>query len=118
MTMPGQMPITDFRQLDETNKTLILWQGLVDTWSKLQETINHQKEIEADTRVHHKLLVTGNGDPALMERVRVLEKFVADVRYWVRLVIGLLVAQFVTFTTASIIAYAKFLPVLEALAKK
>lgn len=118
MTMPGNIPITDFRQLDETNKSLLMWQGLTDTWNKLQETIDHQKEIEADTRVHQKLLITGNGEPAIMERIRSLETFVKDVRYWVRLVIGLLVAQFITFTTASVIAYVKFLPVLERLAAK
>lgn len=114
--MPGQVPITDFRQMDDTNRSLLIWQGLTDTWNKLMETIEHQKNIEADTRVHQKLLITGNGEPAIMERIRSLEDFVKNFKYWVRFVIGLLIAQFITFTTASIIAYLKFLPVLEKLA--
>lgn len=67
---------------------------------------------------HEHLLVTGNGDLPILERLRNNEKFIDGVRYWVRIVIGLLVAQFITFASASVIAYMKFLPVLERLANR
>lgn len=117
MQMPNQIPITEFKNLTESDKTLIVWQGLMDTWTKLQETIEHQKEIEADTKVHHKLLITGNGDPSLMERIRNVEKFVTDFRYWARFVGGALILQTLTFAFAVIVALIKFLPLLEQLAK-
>ena len=116
--MPNQVPISDFRALDETNRSLLVWQGLSDTWTKLMETIDHQKEIEADTRVHQKLLITGNGEPSLMERVRNLESFASAWKYWMRFIGGALIIQTITFGFAVAIAVIRFLPLLEALAKK
>lgn len=115
MTMPNK--ITDFRSLTDTDKNLLIWQGLQDTWTKLMETIDHQKEIEADTKVHQKLLVTGNGEPSLMERMRNAEKFINNFGYWARFIGGALIVQTITFGVAIIIALVRFLPVLEQLAK-
>lgn len=112
------LPITEFKNLTETDKALIVWQGLTDTWTKLQETIEHQKEIEADTRVHSKLLLTGNGEPSLLERMRAIEKFQKDFEYWAKFIGGALLLNFIGFFTGIVIAIVRFLPVLERLANK
>ena len=118
MPTPAQIPITEFRNLDETNKNLLIWTGLTDTWGKLMETIEHQKEIEADTRVHNKLLITGNGEPSIMERVRSLEKFEDTFQYWAKFIGGALLLNFLGFSIGIFVAIVRFFPVLEALAKK
>jgi hypothetical protein len=65
-----------------------------------------------------KKAVFGNGEPGLDEIVRNHAKFIDEMRYWTKLVIGLFIAQFIGFTTASVVAYIKFLPVLEKLASQ
>jgi hypothetical protein len=79
---------------------------------------NRVIEQESDIQTLNKVVLMGNGELPLREQVRNHAKFIEEVRYWVKIVIGLFVAQFVGFTTASIIAYMKFLPVLEQLAKQ
>lgn len=116
--MPNKIPISDFRNLDETNRSLLVWQGLMDTWNKLEETIEHQKNIEADTRVHDKLLLTGNGEPSLMERVRRLEEFENKFEYWAKLIGGALLLNFIAFFVGTMVAIIRFLPVLERIANQ
>jgi len=115
--MPNnQMPINEFKNLSDTDRSLIVWQGLTDTWAKLIETIDHQKVIEADTKVHDRLLVTGNGEPSLLERMRVVEKFIGNFNYWAKFVGGALIIQTITFFFAIIVALVQFLPLLKKLA--
>ena len=113
-----QIPISDFRNLDETNRSLIIWQGLTDTWTKLEDTIEKIDNIDAESKVHHKLLITGNGDPSLMERVRNLEKFENKFQYWARFLGGAMILNFLGFLAATIIAIVRFLPLLEKLANQ
>ena len=114
--MPQQIPISDFRSLDETNRSLIIWQGLTDTWSKLQEVIEKQDELDSSSKVHQKLLITGNGEPSVMERIRNLEKFEERFQYWARFLGGAMLLNFLGFLAATIIAIVRFLPLLEKLA--
>lgn len=111
-----QMPLTDFKNLSDTDRSLIVWQGLTDTWAKLNQAIEFQKMIEADTKVHEKLLITGNGEPSLMERMRAAEKFIGNFGYWTRFIAGAIVVQTITFMFAIVVALFRFLPVLEKLA--
>jgi hypothetical protein len=77
---------------------------------------NRVIEQESDIQTLNKVVLLGNGELPLREQVRNHQKFVDEVRYWTKLVIGLFIAQFIAFTAASFIAYVKFLPVLERLA--
>lgn len=116
--MTNRPSITDFRNMDETNRTLLIWQGLSDIWNKLQETIDHQKEIEADTSVHHRLLITGNGELSVLERLRREEDFTKGMKYWLRFVGGALILQTLTFFVGIIVALIRFLPILERIAQQ
>lgn len=109
--------ITEFKGMDDTNKSLLIWQGISDIWNKLMVLIDNQKTIESDIRTHDKILITGNGeDPSLLERVRNLEKFQSNFLYWARFLGGALILNFIGFSAGIIIAVVKFLPVLERLA--
>jgi hypothetical protein len=112
-TMPNPLPLSDFRELTDTNKYLVIWQGLSDIWNKLDETLEKEKSLEADVHVHEKLLITGNGDPAVMERIRNLENFVKSFKYWTGFVFGALIIQTLAFAWAVFVALVKVLPVLE-----
>jgi hypothetical protein len=111
------IPLKDFKNMDESTKALILWQAYIDSWTKINETISHQKEIEADTRVHNKLLITGNGEPSIMERLRNAESFIGGMRYWAKFLVGALIIQTITFFFGVIVALVRFLPILERLAQ-
>jgi hypothetical protein len=111
------IPLKDFKNMDESTKALILWQAYIDSWTKINETISHQKEIEADTIVHHRLLITGNGAPSVMERMRNIEKYIEDQKYWTRFLVGALILQTLTFLGATIVALIQFLPVLQRIAQ-
>ena len=74
-------------------------------------------DIQHQQTEHHKLLVEGNGQPSLQERIRSLEAFVSGVRYWSRLVAGAIVLQAITFSLAAIIYFIKLAPILEKLSK-
>jgi len=103
---------------DSQKINIQMLQALTSTNTRLND-VSHNVTVLKDRVDHHdELLVTGNGELPILERVRNAEKFIDNVRYWVKIVIGLLLAQFVAFASASIIAYLKFLPVLERLASK
>lgn len=110
------MPITDFKNLTDTDRNLIIWQGLTDTWGKLQETIEHQKQIEADTRVHDKLLITGNGEPSILERMRNVEKFVSTVLKLAWLFVGAIVVQITAFAIMAVWVVGRLYPILDKIA--
>lgn len=114
-----QMPITDFKRLTDTDRSLIVWQGLTDTWAKLQETIEHQKEIEADTKVHDRLLITGNnGSPSIVEQLRSHQKFIDSVWKLAWIFIGAIVAQITAFAFMAVWVVARIYPILERLANQ
>jgi hypothetical protein len=88
---------------------------IIQSLTSINTAIN---DIRHDVDVHNKLLVTGNGEVALMERVRNLEAFVGGMRYWLRLVAGALMAQTITFGVAAVIYFIKLTPILERIAQQ
>jgi hypothetical protein len=74
-------------------------------------------DLRHDVKVHDALLVTGNGELPLPERMRNVEKFVDTFKFWQRTVAVALVAQTVTFGIAAVIYFIKLTPLLDALAK-
>jgi hypothetical protein len=85
--------------------------ALNDAQHDIKDLQNSQLHLE-------QVLLTGNGELPLRETVRNHTAFINGFNYWLKIIIGLFLAQFIAFTTASVIAYIKFLPVLEALSKK
>lgn len=72
-------------------------------------------DLTHDVTEHNKILVTGNGEPSLQERIRNLEEFTQSIKYWERFVGGAIILQAVAFMVALILALIKFLPLLEKL---
>ena len=86
---------------------------IVQNITSLNTALN---DVQHDVSLHQKLLVTGNGEPSLQERLRNVEHFVDGFKYWIRFIGGALVLQTLTFTIGIIVAIVRFLPVLEKLA--
>lgn len=118
--MTSKIPtITEVKNSDETNKWLLIWQGLTDTWTKLVEAVQRQDEMDVDVKKHEQILITGKDDqPSILERVRNLERFVDKFEYWARFVGGTIILQTIAFFVGIIVAILKFLPLLERLASK
>lgn len=75
--------------------------------------------IEANTKLekHHKILLEGNGELPLVEKVRNLETFVDTLKFWLRTVSVAIVIQTVTFGAAALIYFIKLYPILQQIAR-
>lgn len=73
-------------------------------------------DLRHDVNIHDKLLVTGNGEPSLQERLRNVESYVNGAKYWSRFIGGAVVVQTLSIFVGIIIALIKLLPVLEKIA--
>lgn len=104
------IPITNIPNLTDTQKTFA---SLVENQIALNTAVN---DIREAVNKHHKLLIEGNGEIPLLERVRSLEAFMIAIKFWLRTVAVSIVAQTVTFGIAILVAVVKFLPALEKLA--
>jgi hypothetical protein len=100
MTMPNPTP--SFTELTDSQKVLVFSLAL--------------NELQKDVSVHNRLLVTGNGELPIPERLRTLEEYVTNVKFWARFIGTILIAQTISFTFGIWIAIIKFLPVLERIA--
>lgn len=105
------IPTSSIPNLTDTQKTFA---SLVENQIALNTAFNDIREV---VNKHHKILIEGNGEIPLLERVRGLEAFMIAIRFWLRTVAVSIVAQTITFGIAIIIAVIKFLPALEKLAK-
>lgn len=75
-------------------------------------------EMQTKISKHHTLLVEGNGEKPLPERVRNLERFQDRFEYWAKFLGGALILNFLGFAGGIIVAVVRFLPVLERLANQ
>ena len=70
---------------------------------------------------HDKLLVRGNGERSIKDRLRSVEEYIdatkESIKYWGRFVGGALLLNFLGFTAGILLAVFRFLPLLEQLAK-
>lgn len=64
------------------------------------------------------VLLGEDGELPLRETVRNHTAFIDGIKYWSRLIGGALILQTIAFGAAVIVAYVKFLPVLEKLANQ
>jgi len=95
--------------LSPEQKELLLQQSL---------TALQNRTIEQDSLLekHHQLLIEGNGDLPVLERLRNLETFASTIRFWLRTVAVAIVLQTITFGIASLVYFIKLLPLLDKLA--
>jgi hypothetical protein len=97
--------LTDFADLSDSQKMVVLSIGLQNAQNKLSE--------------YDRLLVTGDGNILpIAERMRNVEGFVSSVRYWLRFVAGAIVLQTITFGAAAIVYFIKLYPLLEKLSEQ
>lgn len=120
MAIPMELPnLTDTQKAFNQMQTNLL---RVNTdISVLQESDRQQNDRLDDLE---KIVVRGDGDKQLShaERIRLIESYVNSVKdtikYWGRFIGGALLLNFLGLTGGMILAVVKFLPILEALAKK
>lgn len=110
--------MADFNDLaksltDSQKINLKIIQNLTSINTAVNNVQNDLHETQEVLKTHDKLLVTGNGEPSLQERIRNLESWVASQKYWLRLVSGALILQTVTFAVTALIYFVRLLPMLE-----
>lgn len=96
--------------LTDTQK---IFASIVDNQISLNTAINDLQETQIK---HHKILVEGNGELPVPERVRNIESFIGNWKYWSRFIGGAMIIQTIAFAFAIMVALVRFLPVLERLA--
>lgn len=94
----------DTSNLTDGQRLLILQQSILDVVNKSER--------------HHKILLEGNGELPLVERVRNLEAFVGSLKFWLRTVSVAIVLQTITFGVAALVYFVKLYPVLQQLIDK
>lgn len=101
------MPTIDIEEKDMTPEQRILW-----NLTSINSSLN---DVRTKVDKHHKVLVEGNGELPLVERVRNVESFNNSLKYWMRFLVGAILVQTVAFGAAAIIYFLKLYPILESL---
>lgn len=101
----------EFPNMTDSQK---LFASIMQNQITLNTAVNELQEHDAKYR---KLLIEGNGELPLVEKVRNVEAFVKEFRYWTKFIFGALILQTITFAVGVIIAVVRFLPVLQKLAQ-
>lgn len=104
------MPNIEIPNLTDTQKT---FQAIMQNQLSLNTAVNELQELTAKL---HKVVLEGNGDIPLVEKVRNHQEFIESVKYWQKFLIAALIAQTIAFGTSVVIAVVRFLPVLERIA--
>lgn len=109
MSLEGLSPEA-IASLTDTQKINI---RIIQNLTSINTALN---DLRHDVGVHNKLLVTGNGEPSIQERLRNLESYTETLKYWGKFVGGAIIVQTVAFFVAIVVALVRFLPLLERLA--
>jgi len=87
------------------------------TTKELERILN--QDIKPLLSEHDKILVRGNGEPSLQEKLRGIENYIREDRenrrYYSRLFISIAVTNFAALLFASIVWFVKILPLLDKL---
>jgi hypothetical protein len=106
------MPEITIPNLTDTQKTHI---EILRNITSLNTGLN---DVQTDVRELNKIVIVGNGELALRERIRNLEAFINNIKFWLRTVAIALVAQTVTFGIAAIVYFIKLYPLLNKLTEQ
>jgi hypothetical protein len=103
--------LEDSENMTESKRILVWSIGLQNAQNKLVE---HEGRLDA----YDKLLLTGDGQtlPA-MERIRNIEKYIENLRFWGRFIGTAIVLQTITFGTAAVVYFVKLYPLLDKLSR-
>lgn len=102
------------KNLSDSQKiNLKLIQHLASYNTALNNAQNDIRELQNNQLAIQKLLITGNGVPSLVERIRNLESFVDSQKYWLRFVAGALIVQVIAFIVVAATFIIRFAPLLE-----
>lgn len=120
------MPPIDTPSVTSTTKILnMLRDGIIAHDTRIQDIRNDVNENKKDIEIIKEATLNGNPTTGLIshsERIRELEKYADSIkdtiRYWGRVIGGALLLNFLGFMFGIIVAVLRFLPLLEALAKK
>lgn len=103
----------------------MLRDGIIAHDTRIQDIRNDVNENKKDIEIIKEATLNGNPTTGLIshsERIRELEKYADSIkdtiRYWGRVIGGALLLNFLGFMFGIIVAVLRFLPLLEALAKK
>ena len=75
-------------------------------------------QVQDSTARLTKVVLIGNGELPLVEKVRNHEQFINNFNYWGKIVAGILIAQFITLLGAALWTFISVLPILEKLANQ
>jgi hypothetical protein len=104
------MPDMEIPNLTDSQK---LYMEIVKNFMSMNTAVN---DIQNDVTRLNKVVITGNGEISLVEKVRDHGKFIENFQHWSRFLISALIVQTVAFFFGIVIALVRFLPVLERLA--
>ena len=115
---------TDMQDIDELTPDVLA--NLTDSQKVHIKILQNQasistviNDVTSAMNMYNKLIITGeDGKPSMQERMRKVEEFIDNWKYWVRLIGGALIIQTITFFFATIIALIRFLPLLEKLSNQ
>lgn len=108
--MPDELTPDVLASLNDSQRTHI---RILQNITSINTALN---DIQHDVSVHNKILITGNGELPLPERMRNAERTLTTINYWGRFVGGALIIQTIAFFAGIIVAIVRFLPLLEKLA--
>jgi hypothetical protein len=75
-------------------------------------------QVQDSTARLTKVVLIGNGELPLVEKVRNHEQFINNFNYWGKIVAGILIAQFLTLIGAGLWTLISVMPILEKLASQ
>ena len=115
---------TDMQDIDELTPDVLA--NLTDSQKVHIKILQNQasistvmNDITSAMNMYNKLIITGeDGKPSMQDRMRRVEEFIENWKYWVRLIGGALIIQTITFFFATVIALIRFLPLLEKLSNQ
>lgn len=110
--MPDELTPDVLSALPESQKVHI---RILQNLSSMNTVIN---DLQHDVNLHNKILITGNGELPLPERMRNAEAFIRSMRNIGSIIGTALIVQTIAFFTGIIIAIVRFLPLLEELANR
>lgn len=73
-------------------------------------------DLQEDVKTLNRVVIVGNGELPLREQVRNISAVVNEWKGWIKFFVALLITQALTVIGGIVVAYIKFLPLLEKLA--
>lgn len=73
-------------------------------------------QLQVQQKKHHEVLIEGNGELPVVERLRDVERFNATIKFWTKTIAVAIVLQTITFGTTALIYFIRLYPLLSRIA--